>query len=177
MLNSYNFSDIVGYVASVTPTMKNLAKTRDYFFTYIKTAPTKVEKILVSNHRNMKIIRQKILDAFYDKVPISASKVSPGKDVFYLNAYSFVNDVSVKLEFDLNDADAVNLSDVQDEGLVLSVVGEIRFTADETQKSYFRNGRNRTERMREAVISDGSRTLKLTIWGFLIDLIKDNTLL
>jgi len=31
--------------------------------------------------------------------------------------------------------------------------------------------------MREAVISDGSRTLKLTIWGFLIDIIKDNALL
>lgn len=96
------------------------------------------------------VVRQKILDVFHDKTPISASKVSPGKDVYY---------------------------DVQDEGLVLSIVGEIRFLRDETQKSYFRNGRHKTERMREAVISDGSRTLKLTIWGFLIDLIKDNILL
>jgi len=173
----FMFSDIVGFVASVTPTMKNLARTRDYFFAYIKTAPAHVEKILISNHRSMKIVRQKILDAFHDKTPISASKVSPGKDVHYFNAYSSINDVSEKLEFYIDDSDAVNLSDVQDEGLVLSVVGKIRFLGDEIQKSYFRNGRNKTDRMREAVISDGSRTLKLTIWGFLIDIIKDNALL
>jgi len=75
----FMFSDIVGFVASVTPTMKNLARTRDYFFAYIKTAPAHVEKILISNHRSMKIVRQKILDAFHDKTPISASKVSPEK--------------------------------------------------------------------------------------------------
>ena len=178
MVNSYIYIlDIAGYIASLTPTMKNQAKTRDYFFVYIKTAPTNVETILISNHRNMKIIRQKLLDAFYDKTPISASKVAPGKDVFYFNAYSFVNDISEKLSFDLNDADAVKLSDINDEGLVISVVGEIRFITEETQKTFFRNGRNKTERMREAVISDGSRTVKLTVWGFLIDLIKDNTFL
>lgn len=159
--------------------MKNQAKTSDYFFAYIKTEPTTTEKILVSNHRNMKIVRQKILDAFHDKTPISASKVNASrkKDVYYFNAYSFINDVPEMLTFNINDADAVNLSDIQDEGLVLSIVGEIRFSANETQKSYFKNGKFKSERMREAVISDGTRTVKPTIWGFLIDIIKDNTLL
>jgi hypothetical protein len=65
----YTSVDIVGFVASITPVMKNQAKTRDYFFVYIQSAPTDIQKILVSNHRNMKIIRQKFLDHFHDKTP------------------------------------------------------------------------------------------------------------
>ena len=43
-----------------------------------------------------------------------------------------MDDLLEKLEFDLNDADAITLSDMQEEGLVLSVVGEIKFLTDET---------------------------------------------
>ena len=94
--------------------MKNQSRTRDYFFAYIKTDPTTAEKVLISNHRNMKIIRQRILDAFHNRTPIIVSKVNPSlkKDVYYFNAYSFIDDVSEMLTFDINDADAVSQADV-----------------------------------------------------------------
>ena len=62
----------------------------------------------------MKIIRQRILDAFHNRTPIIVSKVNPSlkKDVYYFNAYSFIDDVSEMLTFDINDADAVSLADV-----------------------------------------------------------------
>ena len=156
---------------------QNQAKTRYYFFAFLKVAPTQFNKVLVSNHVNMRGIRQKFVDGFHDKVPISINKVLPGKEVFYFNAYSTIGPLNECIEFDLNDADAVQLADIDSEGLVLSIVGQVRFTGSVMHKDYYRDGKQRSDLMREALISDGTRTVKLTIWGDLIDLIKEDQLI
>jgi len=59
---------------------------------------------------------------------------------------------------------------------VSSIVCEVRYTNQELEKSFFREKKNKKERMREAIICDGTRTVKLTVWGFIIDLLKENCL-
>ena len=58
-----------------------------------------------------------------------------------------------------------------------SVVGKIKFTNKEVSQSYFKEGKQRNDRMREGIISDGTRTLKITIWSDLLDIVKENQLL
>lgn len=128
---------------------------------------------MVSNHKNIKIIRQKILDAFHDKTPILLAKLVPGKDLFFFNAYSVISPASDAIGFDLNDADAVRLADIDDDGLVTSVVGQIKFTSEETCQVYTKQGKNRQDRMREGIFSDGTRTLKITIWADLLEIVKE----
>lgn len=125
----------------------------------------------------MKIIRQKFIDIFHDKTPFRISKVVPGKDVFFFNAYSFIDTLYDHISFDLNDADAVPLVNIQDEGLVTSIVGEIQFTGPEILQSYFKDGRNRQDRMREGIFSDGTKTVQITVWSDMLDMIKENELI
>ena len=169
--------DLVGFVGYVSNNKKNLQKTRDFFYVYLKTAPTEVQKILISSHKNMKIIRQKFKDAFFDKTPVLINKVNPGKDIFFFNAYSFISDVSSQMCFGLNDADAVKLRDITDAGLVTSVVGELKFIANETKQEYLRGGNKKSQRMREALFSDGTKTLKLTLWADMIDDVSESQLI
>lgn len=105
----------------------------------------------------MRLVRQKFTDAFHDKIPISVNKVVAGKDVHFFNAYSHIGDVSEQLEFSLNDADAVKLCDINDEGLVRSVICQVKFIAAAVDVSYFKDGKNRVDRMREGLMSDGTQ--------------------
>lgn len=125
----------------------------------------------------MKIIRQKFKDAYFDKSPVVINKVNPGKDIYFFNAYSFISEVSSQISFGLNDADAVKLSDIGDAGLVTSVVGEIKFTTNEMKQEYVRNGKKKCQRMREGLFSDGTKTLKITVWADMIDDISENKLI
>lgn len=125
----------------------------------------------------MKSLRQQILDFFHNKEPVCFSKVLPGKEIFFFNAYSAVMAQSHPLNFNINDAEAVKMEAINDQGLVLSVVGKIKFDSDTVLQTYMKEGKQRTDKMREGLFSDNSRTLKMTIWGDLIDLIKENHLL
>ena len=62
------------------------------------------------------------------------------------------------------------VADIDDEEIVLSIVGKVKFIG----KTYNKNSRQRSAKMREALFSDGSKTIKLTIWSDLIEIIKEN---
>jgi len=89
--------------------------------------------------------------------------VISGKNVFYFNAYAQIYDINEQSTFSLNEADAVKLCDINDEGVVNSIICKIMFTSEASDVSYYKDGKNRTDRMREGVISDGSRTVKITV--------------
>jgi len=44
-------------------------------------------------------------------------------------------------------------------------------------QTYMKGEKQRTDKMRESLLSDNSRTLRITVLGNLIDLIKDNQLI
>ena len=117
------------------------------------------------------------MDAFHNKVPIEVKKVVPSKDLYYYNAFSELGTLKTHIDFDLNDADAVHLIDINEGGIVNSIVGKVKYTGQEVMQSYNRQGKQRNDRMREGVISDGSKTTKLTVWGDLIDVIREDELL
>jgi len=128
-------SDLTGFVGVVTNVTKNLNRTREYFTVHFKESPTNMRKIIISNHKNSKVIRQKFLNAFHNKAMIQVIQVVAGTEVLFFNAYSEVKEFAV-LTFDINEADATKLEDVYDEGLVNSVVGKIQFTGDCQQNLY-----------------------------------------
>jgi len=169
--------DINGYIGSMTSTKDNISKTRHYFTVFVKISHSNFAKVIVSNHKNMKSIRQQFLDFFHNKEPIIVSKVMPGKEVYFFNAYSFVHVSNKPITFNLNDSEAVELEAIDDAGLVTSVVGKIQFTTETVLHSYVKDGKSRSDKMREGILSDGTRTLKITVWGDLIEMIKENQLL
>ena len=82
------------------------------------------------------------------------------------------------LDFSINDAEAIRLIDIDDEGNVLSVVGKVKFTKDVEFKSYYtKSGQAKTEKMREGLFSDGTKTVKITFWAELVDLIKEQEMI
>ena len=66
------------------------------------------------------------------------------------------------------------MEDIDDEELVLSVKGKINYVCEAVDSSYVKDGKHRTDRMRSALISDNTKTLELTVWADLIDLIKED---
>jgi len=156
-------SDLTGFVGVVTNVTKNLNRTREYFTVHFKESPTNMRKIIISNHKNSKVIRQKFLDAFHNKAMIQVIQVVAGTEVLFFNAYSEVKEFAGIPTFDINEADATKLEDVYDEGLVNSVVGKIQFTGEVVNKTYTKGGKQRTDPMRECLISDGTSTVPLTL--------------
>jgi len=53
----------------------------------------------------------------------------------------------------------------------------VKFIAAAVDVSYFKDGKNRVDRMREGLMSDGTRTVKITIWGDMIDMLKEDYLI
>lgn len=53
----------------------------------------------------------------------------------------------------------------------------MKFISEVADVSYFKDGKNRVDRMREGLISDGTRTVKMTIWGDMIDMIREDHLI
>lgn len=168
---------MIGFVGAVARIKQNITRTREYFDVNFKVGPTEIIRILISNHKEIKFMRQKFMDAFHDKMPVMIKKLIKSKDVFFFNAYSGICDIREQTAFTLNEADAVQLSDINDEGLVDSIVCHVRFTSDVIDKSYYKDGKNRTDRMREGLVSDGTRTLKVTFWGDLAELVREDCLI
>jgi len=132
---------------------------------------------MISNHRYIKQVRQDFVNSFYNKVAVHISKVMPGNEMLFFNAYSRLSPENDLLGFGINDSDATRLVDIDDAGNVLSVVGKLRFTSDAETKNYIRNGKRHSDRMREAIFCDGTKTIPLTIWSDLIDIMKEDQLI
>ena len=97
----------------------------------------------------------------------------PGKEVYFYNAYSSYQHAE-NIDFGIDDANAIHLKDLNENGLVDSIVGKVKIIGKPSVQSFFRNGKHKTETMLECLISDQSREMKLTLWGELVDLVKDN---
>ena len=161
-----------GYVSGVTPIKNNLQNSCQNFMIHVKVKRAEFKKVLVSNHHNLQQVRSQFLVRFHNKEPVIIKNVKPGQEVLYYNSYSAI-EVASYLDFNINESDAMQLADVNEVGQVLSVVGKIRFVGDIESRS---TGR-RNERMRNTVICDGSRTMKLTLWSDFVDMIHENELI
>ena len=94
----------------------------------------------------------------------------PGSEILFFNSYSTIEESEMTI--DLNVADATKLSEINDSGLLLSIVGE-----QPIMQTYIKNNKRRTDKMLEALISDGTRTLPITFWADLIDVVPQNTII
>ncbi|XP_066927398.1 uncharacterized protein [Clytia hemisphaerica] len=173
-----NARDILGFVGVVATISQNQARTRNFFTVHLKTGKTDFCKIIISNHKDIKSIRQKFLDAFHNKTAIRAGKLVPGKEVYFFNSYSSISDIDDnELSFGLNDADAVHLSDIDENGTVLSAVGKIKYSGPTEMKEYDKFGKTKTSLMRPCLFSDGVKTVSLSLWGDFVHLVRENTLI
>ena len=177
-LHSLLFADFSGYVGCVTATRNNQANTRKHFWIHVKTGPTNFIRLMVSNHKQMQQIRQDFLQFFHDKLPITIKNIVPGKECYYFNSYSSIQEASHPLNFSIDDTDAMSLSDIDEEGEVLSLVGKVKFTEETELKNFYnRQGNSKSERKRNGIISDATNTIKITVWGDLIDAVRENKLI
>lgn len=80
------------------------------------------------------------------------------------------------VNFNINDSDAVPLNKIEQGGVVESIVGKLSLVDPPTVQNYFRNGKHRSEKMQESLISDGTRTLKITFWADMLDIIEPDCL-
>ena len=71
-----------------------------------------------------------------------------------------------QLEFSLNDADVVKLRDINDEGLVCSVICQVKFIAAAVDVSYFKDGKNRVDRMRKITICQNNNLITWSIFMY-----------
>ena len=170
-------SEITGYVGCVTSQKYNQTRTRQYFTVHLKIQPTQFAKVLISNHRSIKTVRQNFLNAFHDKVPIIVKDIVKGSEVYFFNAYSQVLQQNNPLEFSINDSDAEKIKDLNEEGIVVSVVGKIKFIGETIIQPFEKNGKRRTERLRKGMFSDGSKTIRISVWADLIDVLKEDYLI
>ena len=53
---------MVGFVGAVARINQNIARTREYFDVHFKVGPTETIRIVISNHKEMKFVRQKFMD-------------------------------------------------------------------------------------------------------------------
>lgn len=97
--------------------------------------------------------------------------------ICHINAYSSISIATNPIEFSINDCDPVALADVDDVGFVNSVVCKVKFMSETMDKTYFKDGKHRTDKMKAELISDESNTLVLTIWFEMFDLIKEDNVL
>lgn len=96
-------------------------------------------------------------------------KTNDGNDVYFFNTYSSIAPAK-EINFDLNDADAIPLENLDNDGLVLSIVGKLKLPKAIVHQPFFRNGKNHVERMQEGLISDGTRTMQITFWWDFVDM-------
>ena len=73
----------------------------------------------------------------------------PGTGLYFFNAYSSIFEEKELLHFNIKDSDAIHLKEINDAGNVVSIVGKLQFTSDQQTKTYIRNGKRHSEKMRE----------------------------
>jgi len=179
-LTNFNFYllDMTGFIGGITISKPNQSKSRHYFTVYFKDDVTSIVKVIVTDSeiQALKRKRDQFNNRFRDQLPITLKSIMKGRDAFFFNAYSSIQ-AAVSVAFDINEANAIPLKDLNDDGLVLSIVGKCKLTSPIVNQQFFRNGKNKVERMREVLISDGTRSLPITFWGDLVDLLRDNVLI
>ena len=155
----------------------NQAKTREFFTVHMKVSATDFKKVMVSNHKHLKQIRQDFMTPYHNKEPIVVSNIMPGTEILFFNAYSQIKPAE-DVAFNINDSEATRLIDITDALLVLSVVGKLKFKGESVIQNYVsQNGKRRSDKMREVFISDGSKTMTLTVWSDLIDVLVEDQLI
>lgn len=169
---------MTGFIGGITISKPNQSKSRHYFTVYFKDDVTSIVKVIVTDSeiQALKRKRDQFNNRFRDQLPITLKSIMKGRDAFFFNAYSSIQ-AAVSVAFDINEANAIPLKDLNDDGLVLSIVGKCKLTSPIVNQQFFRNGKNKVERMREVLISDGTRSLPITFWGDLVDLLRDNVLI
>lgn len=171
-------TDLHGFIGALSIVKPNQAKTRHYFNIHFKISATDIVKIIVAhnNVHTLKSTRNQFVDHMRDYCPVTLNKVVKGRDAHFYNSYSSVTPAT-SVDFDINDADAIPLEQLGNEGLVLSIVGKLKLTSNVVHQTFFKDGKNRMEKMREALISDGTRSLKITFWGDYVDIMKEDILI
>ncbi|XP_066922933.1 uncharacterized protein [Clytia hemisphaerica] len=174
-----NAIDFAGFIACVSPVRLSYQSKKEHFNVFIKTKPTSFAKITVSStNKQFSAIRQNFLDYFHNKEPVTIKSCLPLNGRNFFNAYSFVQPCERQLTFNLNDADATPLNEIESNSITESIVGKLRFRGPVQVKPYTtRGGKARTDKMRECVISDGSTCLLITFWADFLDYIVEDKLI
>ena len=170
-------TDIVGFVGCVTPIKTNQLKTSQYFSVDIKTSPVNFRRIMISNHKSLRSVRQDFLNYFHHREGVVLKKLTEGTELLFFNNCSELAAQTDVMNFRLEEADHIDVADIDDSGLVLSVVGKFKFVGEISYKTYERNGRPRTERKLDSLFSDGTSTKKFTLWGDMVDIVKEDKLI
>ncbi|XP_066929894.1 uncharacterized protein [Clytia hemisphaerica] len=170
-------TDFHGYVGAVGLIKLNREKTRKQFYVHFKTGPTIFQRILVNNHPDLTGVRQELLSYFHNKEPVSIMKLNKGNGLHFFNKSSYIEEAKIRITFDLNEADSYNLSTVDGEGSIPSIIGKIKFLEKPNLKTYEKNNKQRTDKKRECLIHDGTASMKITFWNDMIDIIRENQLL
>uniref|UniRef100_A0A7M5WY42 Uncharacterized protein n=2 Tax=Clytia hemisphaerica TaxID=252671 RepID=A0A7M5WY42_9CNID len=140
--------DVVGYVGCVTPIKVNQSNTREYFTVHIKTSKVDFCRVMVSNHRQLRRVRQDFVNRFHNHEAVTLKKLKPGADILFFNNYSEVLVYDEVMSFQLNDADRVPVADIDDQGLVLSMFGKFKFCGEVKNKPYNKaDERQRVDRL------------------------------
>ena len=107
-------------------------------------------------------VRQDFLDFFYNKEPVSIKSCLPLNGRHFFNGYSNIQPCESQLAFNLNDADATPLNEIESNSITESIVSKLRFRGPIEVKPYTtRGGKARTDKMRECLISDRSTCLSI----------------
>ena len=70
------------------------------------------------------------------------------------------------------------LDEIDEHGSVPSAIGKLKFLGPPTLKSYLDSqSRPKQERIRNAILSDGSKVVSFTAWGDHIDILRENQLI
>ena len=103
-----------------------------------------------SDIQGLKQKRNNFNDTFRDQLPVTLKSIMQGRDAFFCNAYSSIQP-AVTVVIDINEAIAIPLKDLNDYGLVLSVVGKCKLTSAIVNQPFLGNGKNKVERIREVL--------------------------
>ena len=168
---------VTGFVATVGCIRKNKTQTRDYFTVRIKVACTCFKRVIVSNHKHIQRIRQQFTDFAFSKEPITLHGLGLSNDALFFNTYSEMVVAEEAMTFNYDEANATPLINISEPGIVASIVGKVRFTGEDKIQNYTRNDKVQTERLREGIISDCTACMPITVWGDLINDVKEDHLM
>ena len=110
-----------------------MSNSRQHFWIHIKTGSADFKRLMVSNHKQIRFVRQQFITYFHNKTPVKIVNAAPGKECFFFNHYTRLEEPSIPLNLSVNDADAVRLMDIDDKRNVLSAV---KFTKEVEIKTY-----------------------------------------
>ena len=130
-------------------------------------------------HKNFHEVRKEFIAAFHNKEPVIIAKCMPQNNRIFFNVYSEIKQCESVFSFNINDADATPLSDIQANGLTTSIVGKLKFKGPIELKQYTtKAGKERRDQMRECYISDGTcSALVITFWADLVGIICEDQLI